>query len=35
MAGVWINGKDKGEAENEALSVDVRNLLPWHSCQQD
>jgi NADH-quinone oxidoreductase subunit I len=28
IAGLSIAGKDKGEAENEALPVDVRSLLP-------
>jgi NADH-quinone oxidoreductase subunit I len=28
IAGLAIAGKDKGEAENEALPVDVRSLLP-------
>jgi NADH-quinone oxidoreductase subunit I len=28
VAGLAIGGKDKGEAENEALPVDVRSLLP-------
>jgi NADH-quinone oxidoreductase subunit I len=28
VAGLAIQGKDKGEAENEAMPVDVRQLLP-------
>ncbi|MGQ7101257.1 hypothetical protein ACUOAQ_26975, partial [Escherichia sp. SP-MK] len=28
MAGMAIDGKDKGEAENEAKPIDVKSLLP-------
>uniref|UniRef100_A0A914YXT3 Uncharacterized protein n=1 Tax=Panagrolaimus superbus TaxID=310955 RepID=A0A914YXT3_9BILA len=31
MAGMAIDGKDKGEAENEAKPIDVKSLLP-HTC---
>jgi NADH-quinone oxidoreductase subunit I len=28
VAGKAVGGKDKGQAENEAMPVDVRQLLP-------